>query len=491
MKKILLICLIISVNLLNAQIDDKFIVLDKESNYSFKAGFNQKYQLFPQFNNLYQGFIVKPFERQGYYAWLQLKQDGALRDTIVWLGANDINSIFKGIPEAINRIDSNLVYNDVINRAKYLSVMNARSNRILTDEYKSTNDGYAQHDTTIRYNLDYSDEKELRQRNLMDPRWTFTTDKLILEKFSIIGKSGNELIIHKNDDYRSIRINEIQNIKFKAPSQALLGILVGIPVGGMVGYGVGTMIIKRPTSSYLDFTEVGYVLCSIGGAALCATVGGIVANVLSKRPDIDIEGATEYDRYFDFDRKTYFSIPEIKVDSSVKAKILVESGINGVTKDQDLFLRDSPKPKVRPVDTTIVSFGVGLVDPLLVNFHFQFYLDENVGVLYTGLPFAFSLNDNEESSRLGFFYRIYHNYKFRHNVGITLGFGRYKTYGSDYYNLASDFAPFTEVGAFYEISFYGFFGMGGIYYRFQGSNTYGQTINYSPINLQIGYRFTI
>jgi hypothetical protein len=489
--KYVLICLLISVNLLNAQIDDKFIVLDKESNYSFRADFNQKYQLFPQFNNLYQGFIVKPFERQGYYAWLQLKQDGALRDTIVWLETSDVNSIISRLPESPKNPESNLIYNDIINRAKFLSVERSRANRLPTKEYTETFNGGLVRDTTIRYNADYADEKELRQRNLMDSRWSFTTAKLNLEKFSIVGKSANELILLKDGDYKSIRINEIQNIKFKAPSQALLGVLAGIPIGAMVGYGVGTMIFKRSSNSYFDFTDVGYVICSIGGAALCGTVGGIIANIMSKRPDIEIEGKTEYDRYFDFDRKTYFAIPEIKLDSSVKAKIFVEADINGVTKDREFSLKDSPKLKGRPVDTTIVSFGVGLADPLLLNFHIQFYLDENLGVLYTGLPVGFSPNDNEESSRIGFFYRIYHNYKFRHNVGLSVGFGKTKNIYYFYPDTYTQFSNYTEVGAFYEISFYGFFGMGGLYYRFQGSNSNGQTLNYSPMNLQIGYRFTI
>ena len=110
-----------------SQQEDKFIILDSDSNSSFNSDFNQKYQIFPQFTNLYQGFLVKPADRQGYYSWLQLKQDGYLKDTIIWIDNSTVQAIFSKFPSASSlQPDPQPTDYVLTGRARMLSFMNNR-----------------------------------------------------------------------------------------------------------------------------------------------------------------------------------------------------------------------------------------------------------------------------------------------------------------------------------------------------------------------------
>jgi hypothetical protein len=481
--------------LLSAQIDDKFISLDNDSNYSFNSSFNQKYQLFPQIFDIYQGFIVKPFERQGCYTWLQIKQYGSLRDTIVWLDDADCQSLLKKLPLTSKNSELVLHYNDLINRAKYLSVEGARSKRLLTKEYGETINGSLVRDTTLRYDPYYDTEKELRQRNLTDTRWTITTTNLKPEKFSIIGKSGHELIVQKNDDFRTIRINEIEKIKFRPPNKTGIGVVLGVAIGEVVGYWIGNSLFKPPPpDAAVEFINIGQVFTGIVGAAILGLGGGIVMYQHSKGQELVIEGETEYDRYFDFDRKTYFSIPEIKLDSATKVKRGNDTNILIANINQIILTNDSVIATLKPVDMKSFSLGFGLSDPLFFNVHFQYYINVNLGVLYTGFPVAVSLHRNEVASRFGCFLRVSHTNSTRHNIGISLGFGKKS---GTYYSETSErvgFNNYYEIGAFYEFSYFGIFTMCGIYfpsYNFYNGFSANETFGGSAFSIQIGYRFTI
>jgi hypothetical protein len=174
------------------------------------------------------------------------------------------------------------------------------------------------------------------------------------------------------------------------------------------------------------------------------------------------------------------------------SKILIDSNIQKNASNHIYSIKDSTKPKVRPTDTTMVSFGIGIVDPILINVHFQYFIDENIGVLYTGFPLALEMNNNQESNNFGIFYRIYHNYKFRHNVGLSVGFGKAKN--EYYYGTLPEYSNYIYAGAFYEISYYGFYGMTGLYFKVNNSNSdnsFARELDNSPFRMQIGYRFTI
>ena len=502
----LFLFLIVLTQTVFSQVNDKFIFFKTDSDFVISRENCLKYDIFPQFKNIYQGFIVKPFEREGYYAWIQSKSNGGLNDTIIWLEENDVNTLLQNLPDKPLNLNSKLVYNELINRAKQLSVMNARSLRPLNSDYNKRINGELVKDTTIRYNPDYIDEKEARENNLLSPRWYFTLTNTTLDKYSVIGKNGSTLILSNNNEYFKVNINEINSVFYKPANLTWLGIIVGIPAGGLAGYYAGKELWGK---SYYndDLTLVGTTAI---GAVLFGIAGGVLMNTLTKGTSEEIHGESDYERYFDFDRKTYFAIPEIKVDSSMFPKKNVEEEKPMVKKDtvastptlastplrdpnSDLIPVRSRKTKTRPVDTTVVSIGVGFFEPLNVNLHVQAFIDDNFGLFYTGFPVALSFNDDEDMSRAGLLIRFYHSYKFRHNMGFSVGYGKKNI---NYYYSYPDYTSqkktlyYPEFGVFYELSFYGFFAMTGFYYKIYEHSYSYETSTPLGINFQIGYRIT-
>jgi hypothetical protein len=467
---------------LNAQIDDKIIRLDSDSNSSFNSDFNQKYQIFPQFTNLYQGFLVKPEERQGYYAWLQLKQDGYLKDTIIWIDKSSVQSILNKIPDGKRLLtDSTKIDYVLTGRAKMLSFMNKRKeieidtiiskSKILTDSITIFNDDFA---------WDYSKFNRL----IKDEDWEIVTDTASFKDVALKGRIRNNLVISKDLNQDVIDINKISSIKQKGTNLWFLGTILGIPAGVVVGGLVGLLLVG---DDHRDFA-------ALAGLAIGGTIGGLSGGILGgiwfgsfeTGTDIRLTSSDPYDRYFELDRKTFFTLPELESDGTIKVNKISDTLSHKLAKSEEQSLVTNEIRRQSELDKPQFSLGGGFFYPLNFNLNLLFYFNDYLGFSYTGFPVPFKENDNEDCSRYGMFYRIHAKKNFFDNVGIHYSQRSQFTY--DYRTYEKIKFKFNEIGIDYDVSFYGVFLQVG--FNYVTSNLYNYTINSVSFNLQFGYRYT-
>ncbi len=480
--KFILICLLFIVNLSKAQIEDKFINLNNDSSFSFNSAFNQKYQLFPKLTDIYQGFLVKPYLRQGYYSWLQFKQDDYLKDTIIWIDKSSVQSILNKIPDGKRLLtDSTKIDYVLTGRAKMLSFMNKRK-EIEIDTSISKSKKLT--DSITIFNDDFAWDYTKFNRLIKDEDWEIVTDTASFKDVALKGKIRNKLVITRDLNSRILEINKISSIKHKGTNLWFLGTILGIPAGVLVGGLIGALSAGNDHGDFAGL--VGFVTGGAIGGVVGGITGGILFDKINTDTEIKLKSSDPYDKYFELDRKTYFTLQELAPDSGLKVYSYTDTVSRQLAKQEELLLTDKEVRKQNELNRPQFSLGAGFFKPLNFNLNLLFYFNDYLGFSYTGFPVAFGANDNVDCSRFGAFYRIHAKKNFFDNAGIH--YSQRSEYSYYYPETKKIKRNYSEVGVFYDASLYGVYIMIGLNYITSKDQNY--YIERLSVTLQIGYRYT-
>ena len=318
MKTLLIVIFFITYNTF-AQQQDTFIQLDSVGHYIIDDALNKQFKIFPQINNVYKGFVLKPFDRDGYYSWIVLKKDGYLKDTIVWMD-NDFLLNLK--QKKCNTYQTELPETELahlfLNRSMILSLAHGRQNKKI-ELGKVNNSG---EEISVEIEKSYIKKYKLFKKLFKKEIWNIKYDSVTYEDMKILRKHNNFLVVQKSDYEYDLDISKIESLNSTSSKQ--IG-FIAVPISTGVGVALPLLYelvsvffraitLNRDTKLHTESIWIGGTI----GLSLGMIVGISVSAGTTKTIDIQLQNKNVYDKYWELDRQTYFAIPNSENDKTIE-----------------------------------------------------------------------------------------------------------------------------------------------------------------------------
>jgi hypothetical protein len=296
-----LIALLIPIQVVFSQEMDKFLKIDKTNSILFNQDLNDKKGLFPGINNLYKGSILKQADKNRYYAWLLVKADSVLKDSIIWLDEDKARTFIGVLLPSFSALqnESLFVSNILCNRAKLLSIYQGRTGKVI--KYKGKEFDYKILNNSIfTFDDNFITNYNLINSIIEEPRWeVFTDDNDFFNNISIQAIKNDKLIVNQYDQSGTIDIKTINKIKYRSSSQDYIWGLIGI----IIPYGM-SLAVSSETNNVS--TQLGFKIASL----LLGITGALIGSTIYDEIEIDLQNKDYYDKIFKLQKETYFAIPD-------------------------------------------------------------------------------------------------------------------------------------------------------------------------------------